>query len=122
MRACSNIRLAFDALRTLGYQPRVPITAEQLADDQLRERLIRDKGMQVLQVWSDQHRETPIGVFVREPFPFDVEFDRATVKQLRGAGPVRVVSIPSLIAMKEEAGRPEDRIDVEHLRTLLEEP
>jgi hypothetical protein len=117
-----NIRAAFDALRTLGYQPRVPITAEQLADEQLRKRLIREKGMQVLQFWSDRHRETPIDVFVREPFPFDGEFGQATVKELRGVGPVRVVSILSLITMKEEAGRPQDRIDIDHLRMLLEEP
>jgi len=33
---------------------------------------------------------------------------------------VRFVSIPTLIRMKEAAGRPQDTIDIEHLRMMLE--
>lgn len=116
-----NIEHAFGALRTLGYRPTVPITAEQFANAELRESWIRDKGMQVLQFWSDAHRETPIDVFVAELFPFDEEYQRALVKPLYGALPVRVVSIPTLIRMKELAGREQDRIDIEHLRMRLED-
>ena len=53
----------------------VPITAEQFADAALRESWIRDKGMQVLQFWSDQHIETPVYSFVTEPFPFEEEYE-----------------------------------------------
>ena len=120
--ATENLRAAFGALARLGYQPQVPITAEQLADGELRRLLIREKGMQVLQFWSDQHRETPVDVFVNEPFPFDEEFARAAVKDLGNAGPVRIVSLPSLIQMKESAGRLEDQIDVQYLRMRLEGP
>lgn len=116
-----NIRAAFSALARLGYRPQVPITVEQFADSDLRSALIREKGMQVLQFWSDQHRETPIDVFVSDPFPFEEEFARASVKDLGDAGPVRVVSLRSLIEMKERAGRPEDRIDVQYLRLRLED-
>lgn len=34
---------------------------------------------------------------------------------------VRFVSIPTLIRMKEAAGREQDRIDIEHLRMRLED-
>lgn len=68
-----NVRAAFGALAGLGYRPQVPITAEQFADAELRERLVREKGMQVLQFWSDRHQETPIDVFAREPFSFDAD-------------------------------------------------
>lgn len=60
-------------------------------------------------------------MFVTEPFPFEEESARATVKELSGAGPVRIVSIPTLIRMKQEADRPEDRIDIENLKLLLED-
>ncbi len=60
-------------------------------------------------------------VFVTEPFPFDDEYKNALVKPLNGTIPVRVVSIPTLIRMKEVAGRPQDRIDIEHLRMRLED-
>jgi hypothetical protein len=115
-----NAKAAFAALATLGYRPVVPVTAEQFADAKLRETWISDKGMQVLQFWSDSHRETPVDMFVREPFPFDEEHARALVKPL-GAVLVRFVSIPTLIEMKTAAGRAQDMIDVEHLRIRLED-
>ncbi len=77
--------------------------------------------MQVLQLWSDRHRETSIDIFVQEPFPFEEEYARALVKPLYGVIDVRFVSIPTLISMKEAAGRDQDRIDIEHLRMRLEE-
>ncbi|MBI4419873.1 MAG: hypothetical protein HY560_03540 [Gemmatimonadetes bacterium] len=116
--APANVTAAFHALATLGYRPNVPITAEQFADRQLRSRLIREKDMKVLQFWSDSHRETPVDMFVIEPFDFDTEYDRATSKELRDAGMVRVVSIRTLIAMKEAGGREEDRVDISHLRMM----
>lgn len=119
--APDNIKQAFAALGILGYKPLVPVTAEQFADQATREGWIRDKGMQVLQLWSDRHRETSIDLFVREPFPFDEEYAKALIKPLYGSIEVRFVSIPTLIKMKEAAGREQDRIDIEHLRMRLEE-
>jgi hypothetical protein len=116
-----NIRRAFAALQPLGYKPMAPVSAEQFADRVTREGWIRDKGMQVLQLWSDYHRETSIDIFVQEPFPFDEEYARALIKPLYGSIEVRFVSIPALITMKEAAGREQDRIDIEHLRMRLED-
>ncbi|MGH8675167.1 MAG: hypothetical protein ACREVG_12755 [Burkholderiales bacterium] len=116
-----NIKRAFHALSTLGYRPLVPVAAEQFADAALRAHWIRDKGMLVLQFWSDEHRETPVDLFVDEPFDFDAEFARALVKPLHGTLPVRFVSIPTLIRMKETAGRSQDKIDIEYLRMRLEQ-
>ena len=115
-----NIERAFAALGKLGYRPVVPITSGQFADGTQRESWIRDKGMQVLQFWSDVHRDTPIDMFVSEPFAFDEEYRRALLKPL-GPTPVRFVSIPTLIQMKETAGRSQDRIDIEHLRMRLKD-
>jgi len=116
-----NIKRAFAAFETLGYKPLVPVKADQFADASIRTSWIRDKGMQVLQLWSDHHRETPIDLFVHEPFHFDEEFANALVKPLYGSIEVRFVSIPTLIRMKQAAGREQDRIDIEHLRIRLED-
>jgi len=59
----------------------------------------------------------PVDVFVMEPFDFDEEYSRALVKPL-GSVAVRFVSIPSLIRMKEIAGRPQDKIDMACLRKV----
>jgi hypothetical protein len=77
--------------------------------------------MQVLQFWSDGHRETPIDVFVTEPFSFDEEYRQSLVKPLYGSIEVRFVSIPTLIRMKQAAGRPEDLIDIHHLQMRRDE-
>lgn len=115
-----NIGRAFAALRGLGYRPSVPVTTEQFADPAIRAGWVRDKGMQVLQLWSDQHPETPIDVFAYEPFSFDEEYANALMKPLYGTIEVRFISVPTLIRMKAAVGREQDRIDVEHLRMLVE--
>ena len=115
-----NIERAFAVLADLGYRPLVPVTAGQFADAPTREGWIRDKGMQVLQFWSDVHRETPVDMFVQEPFDFEDEDRRSLVKPF-GQIDVRFVSIPTLIRMKQLADRPQDRIDIEYLRKRLED-
>jgi hypothetical protein len=52
--------------------------------------------MTVLNFWSESHRDTPIDVFVSEPFDFETEYARALVKPL-GPVEVRFVSSPTLI-------------------------
>lgn len=116
-----NVLRAFAALATLGYRPSVPVTAEQFANHAIREGWIRDKGMQVLQFWSDAHRETSVNLFVSEPFPFHEEYAKALVKPLYGSIEVRFVSIPALIRMKEVAGREQDKADIDNLRMRLED-
>jgi len=114
-----NVRALYSALESLGYRPIVPVTSSQFGDAELRETLIREKNMKVLQFFSDQHRETPVDVFVFEPFPFDAEYSRATIKPLGSTAEVPFVSLRTLIEMKTAVGRTQDRIDVENLRLLL---
>ena len=116
-----NVTRALDALATLGYRPLAPVTANQFSDRATREGWIRDKGMQVLQLWSNDHIETSVDIFVYEPFEFDDEYTNALIKPLYGSIDVRFVSIPTLIKMKEAAGRGLDKIDIEHLRMRLED-
>ena len=111
-----NIERVFKALGSLGYRPIVPVTKEQFANREVREGWVRDKGMQVLQFWSDQHRETSVDIFVSEPFAFDEEYQRALIKPLHEGLQIRFVSLPSLVRMKEAAGRPQDLLDVEQLK------
>jgi hypothetical protein len=109
---------AFRALEQIGYRPSNPITAEDFADATQRETWRREKGMLVLKMWSDAHRETPLDIFVYEPFDFDSEYERALVGE--DEIPARFASIPALIAMKQVANRNQDRIDIEKLRIIAE--
>lgn len=116
----ANILRAFESLATLGYRPLVPITAEQFANAELRRQWIREKGMKVLNFFSDRHRETNVDVFVAEPFDFEREYAGAMLGELGWGLSVRFVSLPTLIAMKEEANRPRDLDDIQHLRWIVE--
>jgi hypothetical protein len=90
-----HVLAAFAALATLGYQPRVPITAEQFADAPTRQQLIEEKKMEVLNFWSDEHRDTPLDVFVAEPFDFAAEYKRAEVREPSPGVPVADPAIRS---------------------------
>ena len=78
---------AFDALRRIDYHPAVPVTATQLSDPEMRERLRTSNNMEVLRFWSELHRETPLGVFVSEPFDFDEEYDLALEQEFSAGHP-----------------------------------
>ena len=77
--------------------------------------------MQVLNFFSDRHKATSVDVFVTEPFDFDTEYGNALRDELAPGLPVGFVSIPTLITMKEAAGRPRDLDDIQHLRWILNE-
>jgi predicted nucleotidyltransferase len=113
---------AFQALAAIGYRPAVPISAEQFSNPAQREAWQTEKGMKVLKFWSDQHRDTPLDVFVSEPFNFLQEYASAEVRETLPGVAIRIVSLPTLLAMKREAGRPKDLADIDELSLLLGKP
>jgi hypothetical protein len=115
-----SITKAFKALETLGYYPRVPITAAQFADASLRAAWIRDKGMKVLNFHSDAHRETPVDLFITEPFDFEEEYRAAFVQESSSGLAVRILRLDALLRMKAEAGRGQDLADIDELNLLNE--
>jgi hypothetical protein len=115
-----NIRQAFHALAGIGYRPTVPIDADAFARPEQRKRWQEDKGMQVLNFHSDAFPGTSVDVFVYEPFDFAHEYDIAMRGELLQGILVRFVSVPTLIRMKQTAGRPRDLDDIQHLKWLQE--
>ncbi len=113
----ANILRAFAALATLGYEPRVPVDAAAFACAENRRRWIAEKGMTVLNFYSEQHRTTPIDLFVAEPFDFDAVHACALESEVEGVR-FRYADLRTLIQMKEAAGRPIDLDDVQHLRLI----
>ncbi|HVB49689.1 MAG TPA: hypothetical protein VNF69_15005 [Burkholderiales bacterium] len=65
--------------------------------------------MQVLNFQSDLHRPVAVDVFVAEPFDFDREYEAAMQGELAPGLTVRFVSIPTLIAMKQQSVLPTGR-------------
>lgn len=114
----ANIVRGLQALQRIGYQMIIPVTPEQFADASLRESWRAEKNMIVLKLWSDLHRRTPVDVFVYEPFDFQREYAGACRQTVVGEHKAPVVSYPTLLAMKAEAGRDRDLIDIQQLQKL----
>ena len=116
-----NIVKAMSALNSLGYRPIVPVTEIDFADVDIRQGWVKNKNMKVLSFHADQSPETAIDIFVTEPFNFDNAYNAAIAAEINPELIVKVVSIPTLIKMKKEAGRPRDLDDVMHLEMIADE-
>ncbi len=113
-----NVDAMFEAIAGLGFQPLVPVCAADFGNPAIRERWGKEKGMVVLQFYSEQHRETRVDIFAHMPFDFDNERQRATYEEIKPGVPVPFVALKTLIKMKEKAGRPKDLDDLEALMWL----
>ena len=113
-----NIIRGLRALMDIGYQMSIPVSPEDFANQEMRESWRREKNMIVLKLWSDLHRRTPIDVFVYEPFDFAREYQSAKCEEVVGGVRAPMVSYQTLLAMKSEAGRDKDLLDIQALRKL----
>ena len=114
----ANLRRGLECLFEIGYRLAIPVSVEDFADVSKREAWRVEKGMIVLKLWSDDHRRTPVDVFVYEPFDFSEEFEKACLSELQPGIFARIVSLEALIEMKLVAGRPHDLMDIEELRRV----
>jgi hypothetical protein len=109
------MRRAVAAFAALGYRPRAPVPFEDFADPGKRTAWLRDKGLTVFSVFSDQHPATEIDLFVETPFDFERVYADADRFEVASGVEATFVSRADLIAMKRKAGRPQDLKDVAEL-------
>ncbi|MCA1834291.1 MAG: DUF6036 family nucleotidyltransferase [Actinomycetota bacterium] len=109
---------AIDALTDLGLLPRTPVDPHAFADAEIRDEWIRTKNMQVFSLIDPTNPLRVVDIFVEYPMPFEQLWARSTVMRF-GQEPIRVVGIDDLMAMKEAAGRAQDRADVDALRKIM---
>jgi predicted nucleotidyltransferase len=113
-----NVRRALHALAAEDYHPAIPVSPDEFANRDLRDTWRKEKNMMVLRLWSDTHKRTPIDVFVHEPFDFKTEFGLAKWEVVAGNLRAPVVRYETLLAMKAEAGRDRDLLDIRALKKL----
>jgi len=108
----SQFEAAEKALLSIGLQARLPVTATDVFD--FRDEYIRNKN---LVAWSFYHPSNPLEIVdilitqdLKTVKTVDKKVDRMTVK---------VISILDLIAMKKQAGRPQDIEDIKALEKFL---
>ncbi|MBK9292942.1 MAG: hypothetical protein IPM57_00600 [Oligoflexia bacterium] len=110
----SNVLKFVKLIQEMGFSPRIPVKAEDLADPQIRSNWVNEKG---LMVFSFIHSKNPfevIDVFVQEPKPFLELFERRLAIKAFGST-INVVGKEDLIEMKRLAGRDKDLFDISQL-------
>lgn len=100
------------ALSDIGLHPRLPVTAAEVYD--FREEYIRNKN---LKAWSFYNPGNPL-----ETVDILITQDLKTINTITkkvGRQNIKIASIPDLIKMKKQAGRPQDLEDIKALEKLL---
>ncbi len=110
---------AVRALTDLGLTPRLPVDPALFAEPEQRTAWIRDKGMTVFTFHDPNNPLLLIDIFVDPPGNFEDLYGRAKDIALETTT-VKIVSLDDLIAMKRQAGRPKDLIDVAELEQIRE--
>jgi hypothetical protein len=118
--SADNLKKFITAMNDLGYKPRLPVKAEDLADPMTREKWMAEKGMNVFTFYHPQQQISQVDVFVNEPLRFD-EIEKAIVRITARDVVIPVVSLSHLKMLKRIAGRPQDMADIEALEELEKE-
>jgi len=103
---------AENALKTIGLESRLPITAADVY--RFREEYIKNRN---LHAWSFINPDNPLEV-VDILITEDLKKLNTVTRQALGMK-IKVAAIPDLISMKRKSGRPQDLEDIKALEQLL---
>jgi len=102
------------ALKTIGLEPRLPVSAREVF--QFREEYIQNRN---LHAWSFVNPGAP-SELVDIVLTHDLSDLRTETMRVQGKK-IRVVALDDLIAIKQQSNRPQDREDVRALEKLREQ-
>lgn len=115
----SNVRRLGEAMTRLGFCPRAPVPAADLASAERRREWIEAKGMRAFTFHRPGRLLDEVDVIIDTPLVFSELVREARVLEAGGLR-LPVASPQHLIRMKEATGRDQDAADVDALRRLLE--
>ena len=113
-----NVALFSGVMKRLGYRPKVPVSPEDLGDEEVRKRWIKEKNMVVFSFYHPKNPFEVVDIFVHHPRPFREMFQTSKKVRLSGVT-VHAVGLRDMLFLKEKAGRPKDEMDIRYLRNIL---
>ena len=117
----ANVMRAVVSLESLGYRPRAPVAFREFADPQKRAQWVREKNLTVFSLYSPQHALTEIDLFVEPPLDFEAAYRDAVRQEVAPGVAATFIGLQDLRRLKERAGRPQDLLDLEKLKSLRTE-
>lgn len=115
----SNVRRLVEVMTALGFVPRAPVGALELASAERRRTWIADKHMAAFTFHRPGRPLDEVDVLIDPPLPFAELAAGADIVEAEGLR-LPIAGIRHLIRMKEQAGRAQDVADADALRRLLE--
>ena len=113
----ADLRETEAVLVKLGLKARIPVSLQDFADREHRERMREERNLIAVTFTDPGNPLREVDVLVAPPLdPVEI-LERSVVLSLSGTE-VRIASIDDLIAMKRASGRPQDSDDVAHLERL----
>ncbi|MEX5215204.1 MAG: nucleotidyltransferase [Nitrospiraceae bacterium] len=108
---------AIRALTAMGFRPQVPVAPEEFANAATRERWVREKHMRAFSLVDPANPMRVVDLLLNPTVPFEDLWSRSQEVSLQTTT-IRIASIDHLIALKREAGRPQDLADIEQLEAI----
>jgi len=102
---------------SLGLLPRLPVRLEDFAKEESRSAWVKEKNLKVFSVYNPADPLEHIDVKIDNPRQIESYIERAVIMEA-GDIKIAVVSFDDLIALKKEAGRDRDLVDIRALERL----
>lgn len=115
-----NVRRAIAALGSLGYRPRAPVPFDDFADPAKRQQWVHEKGLTVFSLYSPAHAATEVDLFVEAPLDFGQAYQKAARREAAPGIHATFIGLEDLLRLKQQAGRPQDLIDIDALKVVNE--
>ncbi len=114
-----NVLRLVSTLTNLGFRPRAPVPASDLADAAKRREWQEDKGLKAFSFHRPERPLDAVDILIDSPLNF-AHLDKNAEHLLAGDLDLRIAGVSDLIRMKRAAGRAQDEADIDALERLQE--
>lgn len=114
-----NLEKLITVLESLGYKPRIPVTAREMLDPKKREAWYRDKHMLVFTFIKDRIPYQVVDVMIYPPVSYEECSQTQKSVYIQGRT-IQIASIDQLLRLKQAAMREKDLTDIQILKRLKE--
>jgi predicted nucleotidyltransferase len=112
-----NLLRLIEAVTELGYLPRIPVKAIELANLHKREEWKKEKKMHVFTFWHPSKPYQQIDIFIENPIDFDAAYKSREIVKAGGLE-IPLISLDHLIILKKISARKQDLSDIETLKKV----
>jgi predicted nucleotidyltransferase len=112
-----NVLKFISSMDSLGYKPRLPVAAEEFADEEKRKQWSEEKNMTVFSFFDPKMTIHLVDVFVDYPINFEEAYSRKEIINAADLA-IPVVALEDLVALKKISGREQDLADIESIKEL----